>query len=196
MSGSVITRLMRMGRWTADARGRLQGAALDLFAERGYEQTTVADIAERAGVTERTFYRHYADKREVLFAGSKDLQAAVVASIAAAPEGESPISVACEALTAGGSNFIRDFSVKRAVAIAANPSLQERELLKLATLGAAVAEALRARGVPAASAAVAAETSMTVFKLAFERWVTDAADPAFRDCADAVLAELRADLTR
>lgn len=191
MSVSVITRLFHMGRWIADARGRMQGAALELFAERGFEQTTVADIADRAGVTERTFYRHFADKREVLFAGTNDLQTAVVESIAAASAELSPLDVACGALAAGGSNFIRDFSVKRAAAIAGNPSLQERELLKLATLTAAVAEALRARGVAAAPAAVAAEAAMTVFKLAFERWVADAAAPDFTDCTDAVLAELR-----
>ncbi|MFD9129671.1 TetR/AcrR family transcriptional regulator, partial [Kitasatospora sp. NPDC059571] len=80
-----------MGRWEPNARGRLAEAALGLYGERGYEQTTVAEIAERAGLTERTFFRHYADKREVLFDGSGVLQELFAAAVAGAPESAAPI---------------------------------------------------------------------------------------------------------
>ena len=191
MSASVISRLVGMGRWLEDAQGRLQHSALELFGERGFEQTTVADIADRAGVTERTFFRYFADKREVLFAGSRELQAAVVEAIASAPSTLSPLDTACGALSSGGSLFVRAYSQQRAAVIAANPSLHERELLKLATMGAAVAGALRARGVSDENAAVAAETAMTVFKLAFERWISDPGSGEFEQCSTDVLRQLR-----
>ncbi|WP_314148768.1 helix-turn-helix domain-containing protein, partial [uncultured Leifsonia sp.] len=138
MSATVITRLDDVGRWTPDAQGRLRQAALSLYRERGFEQTTVADIAERAGVTERTFFRHFADKREVLFAGSEQLQEAVVAAILAAPADASPFAAAAAGVAAAGraiqENDVDDFPRQRAGVIAATPSLQERELLKLSRL--------------------------------------------------------------
>jgi AcrR family transcriptional regulator len=166
-----------MGRWQPDARGRLRGAALELFAEVGYEQTTVAAIAERAGVTERTFFRHYADKREVLFDGSAALQQRVVDEIAAAPAGP-PVGIVAGAFAAAVEliDGHRDFSRLRAETIAANPGLRERELLKMAALGAAAAAALRERGVPEPAATLAAETGVTIFRVAFDRWLTDGPD--------------------
>src|SRR4051794_66180 len=136
MSGAAITTLDVMGRWEPDARGRLAVAALELYAERGYEQTTVADIAERAGVTERTFFRHFADKREVLFDGSATLQETVVKAIAAAPEDAAPIEAVGAAFEHAAVLLEerRAFARLRAATIAANPSLLERELLKLAAL--------------------------------------------------------------
>ncbi|MFB2596435.1 TetR family transcriptional regulator [Herbiconiux sp. P17] len=183
-----------MGRWEPDAAGRLAQAALELYAERGFEQTTVLDIAERAGVTERTFFRHFADKREVLFDRSNALQEAVVAAIAAAPADLPPLEIVGSAMEQAGV-FLddrRDYAVKRSAAIAANPSLQERELLKMATLGAAVTAALQTRGVPAPSAAVAAEAGVAVFRLGFERWVTDPAAPPVATCIRDSLTALRA----
>ncbi len=178
MSGAAITRLVAMGRWEPDARGRLMLAALELYTERGYEQTTVADIAQRAGVTERTFFRHFADKREVLFDGSGELQATVVGAIEAAPATRQPIDVVAAAMEHAAALMEprRDFARQRAAAIAANPSLQERELLKLAALGAAAAAALREKGVPEPAASLAAEAGVTVFKVAFERWIGDEPD--------------------
>lgn len=169
-----------MGRWEPDARGRLMLAALDLYTERGYEQTTVADIAQRAGVTERTFFRHFADKREVLFDGAGQLQETVVGAIAAAELG-APIEVVGAAMERAAELLQerRPFARQRAATIAANPSLLERELLKLAALGAAAAEALRARGVPEPDASLAAEAGVVVFKVAFERWITDPARADF-----------------
>src|ERR1700712_5520275 len=92
-----------MGRWEPDARGRLARVALELYAERGFEQTTVGDIAERAGVTERTFFRHFADKREVLFDGSADLLAYIVEAVGSAPASASPLDMVGEAFAGAGA---------------------------------------------------------------------------------------------
>lgn len=164
-----------VGRWEPDARGRLIRSALELYADRGFDHTTALEIAQRAGVTERTFFRHFADKREVLFDRSGDLQQLVVEAIAAAPGSTPPIEAVGIAMETAASLLEgnRDYSRQRAAVIAANPSLQERELLKLATLSGAVAEALRARGVAHLAAGLAAETAVTVFKIGFEAWISD-----------------------
>jgi AcrR family transcriptional regulator len=183
-----------MGRWEPGARGRLTLAALELYAERGFEQTTVVDIAERAGVTERTFFRYFADKREVLFEGSSALQKHVVDAIAAMPPSSPPIDVAGAAMEGAASLLEqrRDYARQRAAVIAANPSLQERELLKLANLGLAAAEALRRRGVPDPAAGLAAETGITVFKIGFERWIGGTSTGSFAQCIREALDQLKA----
>ena len=187
-----------MGRWEPDARGRLIGAAIELYSSRGFEQTTVADIAERAGVTERTFFRHFADKREVLFNGSATLLDAVVAAIAAAPVWLAPVEVMGRAMEAGAAQLgvERDYARTRAAVIAANPSLLERELLKLASMGAASTAALRERGVPASAASLAAETGVTVFKLGFDRWTGSTDDPGDLGAPDDLALCIRAALTK
>ncbi|MWB98720.1 TetR/AcrR family transcriptional regulator [Agromyces seonyuensis] len=167
-----------MARWERDAPGRLARAALELFGERGYEQTTVAAIAERAGVTERTFFRHYADKREVLFDGSNALQQVVVASVAEAPASAEPADLVGAAVAAGGALLAerRDFARQRAAVIAAEPGLQERELLKLERMTAAVAEALRARGIADVDAELLARAGVAAFHLGFARWLVEEGD--------------------
>lgn len=171
-------------------------AALELYLDPGYEQTTVADIAARAGVTERTFFRHFADKREVLFDGSAEFQATVLAAIAAAPATASVLAAAVAGMDAAAgylqSNPDRDFPRRRAAVIAANPSLQERELLKLASVTSASARALTARGADPAEAAVAAEVAMAAFRLAFERWTTSAEPLDLRDLLADAIARFRA----
>jgi AcrR family transcriptional regulator len=180
-----------VGRWEPDARGRLERAALDLYSERGYDQTTVADIAERAGLTERTFFRHFTDKREVLFRGN-DLAHAVIEALAAAPESASPLDVVALALESVSDFFAdrRPYARLRRSVIAAHPSLQERELIKLASLAESISDALRGRGVAEPAATLAAEAGVTVFKVAFERWLDD---PRKRDLA-VHLRETLADL--
>src|SRR5580692_9461321 len=128
-----------MGRWQPDARGRLERAAMELYSERGFEQTTVAEIAARAGLTERTFFRHFADKREVLFWAAGSLQELLVASVAEAPDSAAPIEVVAAALEAAGDLLQqrRDVALQRQAIIAANAELQERELIKLASLASA-----------------------------------------------------------
>jgi AcrR family transcriptional regulator len=183
-----------MGRWEPDARGRMVLAALDLYADLGYEQTTVQDIAARAGVTERTFFRHFADKREVLFVGSQDLVDAVVAGVDAQPDGLDPLDVAGRAMVAAAAVLQdrHDFARTRSRVVAANSSLLERELLKLDTLTAALAETLRARGVPPQAARLAAGAGVTVFHQGFAAWVADdAPDADLARCIASALDELR-----
>jgi len=169
-------------------------AAMELFAERGFEQTTASDIAERAGVSERTFFRHFTDKREVLFDGGDALQQLVTDAIRDAPADISPLEVALSAMTASAAFFdaIRDRAVRRARIIAAHPSLQERELLKLAALAETVAEALRARGVAEPTATLAAHGALGVFQVAFDRWAGEDDAPGFAACVADAAEALRA----
>jgi AcrR family transcriptional regulator len=164
-----------MGRWEPNAGGRLLQAALELYGERGYEQTTVAEIAARAGLTERTFFRHFADKREVLFAGADALRDLIVSTVADAPAGAAPIEAAAAGLEAAGAAIQEggELPRKRQTIIAASAELQERELIKLASLAVALAGALRGRGVEDPAASLAAETGIAVFRIAFERWIDD-----------------------
>jgi len=177
MTAAVITGHYDRGmaRWEPDSRGRLERAALALYGERGFENTTVAEIAERAGLTERTFFRHFADKREVLFGGASALQELLVSCVASAPESAAPIDAVAAALQAAGTLLQerRQFSLQRQSVIAANAELQERELIKLASLAAALADALRQRGVKDAAASLTAEAGIAVFRVAFGRWVAE-----------------------
>ncbi|MFJ2953336.1 TetR/AcrR family transcriptional regulator [Streptomyces sp. NBC_00669] len=184
-----------MGRWEPDARGRLGKAALELFDERGYEQTTVAEIANRAGLTERTFFRHYADKREVLFAGSAALQDLIVGAVAGTPEGTAPIDAIAAGLDAAADQIFRGahrHARRRQALVSAHTDLQERELVKLAALSSALTRTLRGRGVTEPAASLAAEAGTAVFRVAFERWVDEADQP--RELADVIhesLAEFK-----
>jgi AcrR family transcriptional regulator len=164
-----------MGRWEPNARGRLAQAAFALYGERGFEQTTVAEIAERAGLTERTFFRHFADKREVLFAGADALQELLVSTVANAPDSMAPIDAVAAAVEAAGE-FLQEggeLPRQRQAIIAASAELQERELIKLASLASALAEVLRQRGVEDPAATLTAEAGIAVFRVAFERWIND-----------------------
>ena len=126
-----------MGRWEPNARGRLEQAALELFLERGFEQATVTEIAARAGLTQRTFFRHYADKREVLFWGQEALRELLVDSVVSAPDSAAPIDAVAEAIVAAGAVLQdrREHARRRQIIIDANPELRERELIKLAGAG-------------------------------------------------------------
>lgn len=183
-----------MGRWMPDAGGRLAKAALELFGERGFEQTTVAEIAERAGLTERTFFRYYADKREVLFAGSPALEQLFVETVARAPEPAGPLEALAVGLDAVGESFAdrRDFARRRQPVIMANANLLERELIKLSSLANALAGALRGRGVAEPVASLTAETGVAVFKVAFERWVAPGETRPLVDLLHEALDTLRA----
>ncbi|BBX10003.1 TetR family transcriptional regulator [Mycolicibacterium aichiense] len=164
-----------MGRWEPDAQGRLQQAAMALYTERGFDQTTVAEIAERAGLTERTFFRYFADKREVLFGGQPQLLDQLTKGVAEAPDSLAPLDAVSTALQALGATFgyRRDASRLRQAVIDANPALQERELSKRSALAAAMADGLVSRGVPETTARLTAEAGAAVFHLAFEQWLAD-----------------------
>lgn len=167
--------MVHMARWEPESRSRLEQAALSLYGERGFESTTVAEIAARAGLTERTFFRYFADKREVLFSGAGALQDLLVAAVVSAPDSSAPIDAVAAALAAAGALLQerREFARERQAVIAANTELQERELIKLASLASAIAEALRRRGTTDPAAALTAEAGIAVFRVAFERWVTE-----------------------
>ncbi len=182
-----------MARWEPDSRGRLREAALELYGERGFENTTVAEIAGRAGLTERTFFRHFADKREVLFGGSEEMQERLVAAVAAAPEPLAPIEAAAAGLEAAGTVFPerRETSRRRQAIIAGTAELQERELIKLASLSGALAEALRGRGVEEPAASLTAEVAMAVFRVAFERWIAEGEERGFGALVRESLAQVR-----
>jgi AcrR family transcriptional regulator len=182
-----------MVRWEPGARERLQTAAMDLYVSRGFERTTAADIAQAVGLTERTFFRHFADKREVLFSGQELLEQAFLDGVAAAAPDASPLEMVESALSAAATFFAaerRDHSRQRQTIISGNPALQERELLKLAGLATAVAAALRSRGVPAARAELAAQSGVTVFGVAFGKWIAEGEERSVLTLEREVLGEL------
>ena len=177
-----------MARWEPDARGRMLDAALELFAEQGYDRTTAGDIAARAGVTERTFYRHFPDKREVLFAGSVSLDDVVTETVRSLPSEVTPLRAAIVAVRAAAADLgalrTREQAQARSRIIAANPALQERELLKMAATTDALTAALAARGVATPVAGLAAHSAVAVFSTAFARWVSGESDLGFPECVD------------
>jgi AcrR family transcriptional regulator len=181
-----------MSRWEPDTPGRLQRAAFELYTERGYDQTTVAEIAARAGLTERTFFRHYADKREVLFAGGDRFAAALVDPVEAAPPSAGTLEVVAAGVEALGAVFPALELVRaRQVLILANPELQERELIKLALLASSLGEALRRRGVQDTAAKLAAQTGVTVLQIALTRWIEDPVERPWETHVHEALDELR-----
>jgi len=193
MSVTVITRLGGMGRWQPEPQRRLREAAMALYAERGLEQTTVAEIAALAGVTERTFFRYFADKREVLFSGTEALLAAALAAVRAAPAGTPAIDVAAAGLEAAAATLPdQDYARARQAVITANPGLQERELLKMSTLSASIAEALVERGEAPHLAALVASLGVSAFGVSFERWASGAEGGDYADAVRASFAQLKA----
>lgn len=182
-----------MSRWQPNARDRLAEAALELFVERGYEATTVADIAERAGLTERTFYRQFQDKREVLFGDPAGFYAMFTDAIAAAPATPTPLQLVAAGIRAAGAGFagMHGRSRRRQSVIDVNPALQEREQIKRMHLTEELAAALRRRGVAEPVAGLTAELGTVAFYAAFARWVRASTEQDLATLAAEVLAELR-----
>jgi AcrR family transcriptional regulator len=184
-----------MARWEPNARERLRESALELFVQQGYECTTVAQIAERAGLTKSTFFRHFADKQEVLFWGQDELVGVVVEAIGAAPGAATAIDVVRAALEAAAGAFgqRRRASVQqRQTVIETNSGLRERELLKSTLLATAMADALRARGVPGPAASLAAELGNLALRNTFRRWLDPENQRDFAELAHQELDGLRA----
>jgi AcrR family transcriptional regulator len=183
-----------MGRWKPGASGRLEQAAYELFLERGYDHTTVVDIANRAGLTERTFFRYYADKREVLFGGAAALQAELLRALDEVPPQLPPI----EAVRVGVEAISSLMHGRRALAqerrriIDAHADLQERDLIKRSALTTALARALQKRGVPDSSASLAADMGITVFYVGFGRWIDDPAERELVEIVHEGFEELKA----
>ncbi|MGH3473050.1 MAG: TetR/AcrR family transcriptional regulator [Nocardioidaceae bacterium] len=182
-----------MSRWDPDAEGRLIKAAITLYAEQGYDDTTVAQIAKAAGLTKRTFFRYFSDKREVLFDGSHELQQRWIGGIEAAPRDAGPMAAVCAGLDEVAELFAdrHPFARLRSRIIAANPELRERELIKLQTLAGSIETALVDRGLPANAATLASQAGVTVFHVAFAQWVQQDDPSTFKALMGASLEELR-----
>jgi AcrR family transcriptional regulator len=163
-----------MARWEPGARQRMVLAAVDLFTEQGYDATTVAQIAERAGVTKSTFFRHFPDKRELLVAGQEVLSRLLAEGIAESPETASPLGAVAAGLERA-SNAIgpmnRELAPRLKAAITASAELQERDALKNVGLAASMTKALEARGVPAPIALLAGEMGVLAFKRGYSEWL-------------------------
>ena len=186
-----------MGRWAPGARERLVMAAVDLFTEQGYDATTVAQIAERAGVTKSTFFRHFPDKRELLVAGQETLCRLLTEGIAEAPAGASPLEAVAAGLVRASTAMgpmSREIAPRLKAAVAASTELQERDALKSVSLAAAMTAALVARGVPDPTAALASELGVLAFKRGYAEWSDGdrAAEDGFAGYVLKALDELRA----
>jgi AcrR family transcriptional regulator len=184
-----------VGRWEPNARARLERAALALFAEHGYDVTTVAEIADRAGLTKSTFFRHFADKREVLFGGQDMLAELFSDAIRTAPRSATTADCIAAVLESAAGAFTadrHDLAPQRQAVVAANSELQERELLKRARLSAAMAAALRARGADDATALLAADVGMLAFSTAYARWAAPRNRRPFIEIARQELGDLLA----
>ncbi|MDX6354404.1 MAG: hypothetical protein QOF98_1307 [Streptomyces sp.] len=184
-----------MGRWEPNARERLVRIALDLFAEQGYDATTVIQIAERAGLTKTTFFRHFRDKREVLFAGQHILSRILADAITTAPDAATPlqaVTAALDALSAAFPTDRRELSARIQAVIADNSELQERAAFKRIGLAAAMTDALHKRGVPEPTASLAAELGIRAFYDAFRQWTDPANQQPLTDLARHALDDLRA----
>ena len=184
-----------MARWRPNASERLTLAALELFAERGYESTTVIDIAQRAGLGKTTFFRHFQDKREVLF-GPATMDQMLTEAITMAPATATPLEAVAHALEVAGKEVFtparRELIVRRQAVIAANPELQEREALKNLGLTAAMTSALKQRGVPDVASRVAAELGALASTIAYERWSeTATGEVDFSELARQALGEVQ-----
>jgi AcrR family transcriptional regulator len=175
---------------------RLVRAALDLFSEQGYDATTVSEIAERAGgLTKMTFFRHFPDKREVLFAGQDTHSRILADAIAAAPGPATPVQAVAAALGALAATFTddrREFAARLLAVIAAHSELRERAAFKHIGLTEAITEALEKRGVPDLTASLAAELGIRAFDRAFGRWADPAGHQTLTELTRQALDELRA----
>lgn len=182
-----------MARWEAGAEARLTQAAYELYFERGFDDVTVAEIAARAGLTKRTFFRYFADKREVLFSGAPGFQDTVVGAVVDAPREVAPVDVVVTALTAGGTALteLGEGARARQRLIETSTDLQEREMIKMAALTAAISDALQRRDVPESVASLTAQAGVAVFRTAFERWAGQEGPVDFSLLMDEALDDLR-----
>jgi len=188
--------MVGVARWEPNTRERLVRAAVDLFADQGYDATTVSQIAERAGgLSKMTFFRHFPDKREVLFAGQETMSQRLADEIAAAPDAATPlqaVAAGLDAITAWHTNDQRGYAARLRSVIRANGELRERAAAKRYALTDAVAAALAKRGVPALTAGVAADVGIGAYYRAFERWADSAGEQTLNEATRRALEEARA----
>ena len=178
-------------------------AALDLYATRGYDNTTVGDVAAHAGVTSRTYFRYFPDKREVLFGGADRLRDRIARSLRDAPADMPPLAATLHAMSAcedlfhlHGYEHLR----RRDAVIRTSSELQEREAHKLTSIATVVASGLVERGSAPDSAQLVADLALAAFKQASRLWMDDPATPfavlLYRAAAQArevLIAQARSD---
>ncbi|KOV83720.1 TetR/AcrR family transcriptional regulator [Nocardia sp. NRRL S-836] len=184
-----------MPRWKPDAVERLHTAALELFDEQGFERTTVAEIAQRAGLTQRTFFNHFPDKREVLFGLSAELRQELVHEIATGDDTNPPLDAVLRAMAVVADRLFesrRALVTRRHAVVTANPDLRERELGKNAALTEAIAAALHERGCDPDTAALAAGAAMLAQQAAFQRWTRPGETRPLRELLPEAAESLRA----
>jgi AcrR family transcriptional regulator len=185
-----------MPRWDPRAKDRLRDAALELYLEHGYEHVTVAQITARAGLTRRTFSRYFTDKRDVLFAGSEQLPAALADAVLHADDALPPFGALLTGLVEIGellAGRVPHAAQRRAV-IKASPELQERERTKFAAVTDALADALRQRGAAESGARLLARVGAAIFQTAFERWADQPEHADFPACVREAATELASSL--
>lgn len=188
--------IVTMPRWDPRAEDRLRDAALELYLEHGYENVTVAQITERAGLTRRTFSRYFTDKRDVLFAGSQQLPVALADAVLHADDALPPFQALLTALVDIGellADRVPHAAQRRAV-IKASPELQERERTKSAAVTDALAGALRQRGAAESGARLLAHVGAAIFQTAFERWTDRPEHADFSACVREATTELASSL--
>lgn len=194
MRSSRFAYTSEVSRWAPDARDRLESAALDLFVENGYEETTVAQIADRAGLNRATFFRHFADKREVLF-GGEELLAELFAEGIRTASPDATLTGCLQAAFASCGVVMtpqqRAKAAQRVLVLAASTEVQERGLLKHARMTKSISTALRERGADELTARLGAQVAMLAFSIAVERWIGSAHDEPFPAHAAAALGDLR-----
>ncbi|KAA0921356.1 TetR/AcrR family transcriptional regulator [Streptomyces apricus] len=185
-----------MARWDPGAEQRLKRAALELFLERGYDHVTVTHIAERAGLTRRSYFRYFPDKREVLFAGSERLPPALAEAVLAAHPDAAPLAAALNAFARVGAQLAVqvDGAAERRAVIDASPELQERERTKAVAITEAIRDALKQRQVKPETAELVAQLATMVFGNAFRHWIESKGHASFGSCLHAVTDELRVTL--
>jgi AcrR family transcriptional regulator len=184
-----------VSRWAPNARERLETAALDLFVENGYEETTVAQIADRAGLNRATFFRHFADKREVLF-GGEDVLSGLFADAIRVASPEATLIECLQAALAATEVVMtphrRTTAARRVLVVAGNSELQERGLLKHARIANSITAALRERGADELTARLGSEVGMLAFSVALGHWMEANDDEPFPPFAAAALSDLQA----
>ena len=183
-----------MGRWEPETRARLRLAAIELWQEKGFDETSAAEIADRAGVTERTFFRHFVDKREVLFQGQEELEERFTTGIIEAPAEASALEVVAFALGRVAPFFGQErqpYSTLRRQIIEANTPLMEREQFKMLTLTSAVSKAFRERGVGEPDATLSAHSALAIFNVAFTMWTTPDESRTYDELVGVALTSLR-----
>lgn len=184
-----------MGRWEPGARDRLEHAALDLFLEQGFNETTVPQITARAGLTTRTFFRYFADKREVLFAHEELVPSQVAGFMAEVPPSLNPMELITERLAPAAAQLFEsrsvDYLLRRRAAVDAEPALLERELRKFSLIAQALEQGFRDRGVDDLTARLAAEIAVTTLRVAVTRWLNQHGDPDLPNTISQTLSAIR-----